>query len=650
MSEQVLHQVFKGWVEARPQALAVAGAAQRLTYAELDVWAGRVAAALVDVGVRREQPVAVLVERGSDLVASLLGTLVAGGAFVCLNPQHPWERLRQVLAAVSPKAVVADERSWSRHGSLIRAQLPEVVYVDPRSLETPERAAPSVTVEPGDVAYIAFTSGSTGRPKGIPHCHATLSQFVSWQGEAFGIDSAARVAQLAPQGFDVSYCEIFGALCRGASLHVAPEAIRNDPALLGAWLRQERISLLQIVPAHWRALLAELPATPEHPLPDLAAVLFVGEALAPSLVAQSRARLRLDASTASWPRSAAPAAGPESPAPAAGPDASTASRPESAAPAAGPESAAPAGGPALRLFNVYGPTEVVAATYHEVDEIPDGLRSVPIGRPIPGREILLVGEAGGVGEMYIRSPHLAKEYLDNDVETRQRFVQNPLHADYPDLVYRTGDLARRLPGGDLVFVGRCDNQVKILGQRIELEEVEAAIVGTGDVAEAVVAARSLRVGGQSLIAYVVPRGALDPDALRRRLAEILPRPMVPAVLVPVERLPRNANGKIDRDAVRGWDAPLPTDDGEQAPGSELEEAVAEIWRELLGVASVGRHADLFSLGGDSLLATRLISRVRARLGVRVALGAFFETPTIAGLAAAVSTAPRDTTPLVRRVG
>ncbi len=596
--EQVLHQVFKGWVKARPGALAVAGVSERLTYEELDVRAGRIAAALVDAAVGKERPVVVLAERGPELVAYLLGTLAAGGAFVCLNPQHPWERLRHVLTAVSPGAVVADDSSWSRYGSLIRSELPEAPCVLPADLVGREPAAAPLPVAPGDRAYIAFTSGSTGGPKGIPHCHATLSQFVAWQGDAFGIDPSARVAQLAPQGFDVSYCEIFGALCRGASLHVAPEAARNDPAQLAAWLRQERIGLLQIVPAHWRALLDELPATVAHPLPDLARVMFVGEALTPSLIARSRARLR----------------------------------------------AAP------RFFNVYGPTEVVAATSYEVGEIPDGLRSVPIGTPIPGREILLVGEAGGTGEIHIRSPHLTKGYLGSDLETRQRFVQNPLHADYPDLVYKTGDLARRLPGGELVFVGRCDNQVKILGQRVELEEVEAAIAGTGGIAEAAATVRSVRDGGQSLIAYVVLSGTLDIDALRRRLAESLPRYMVPAVLVPVERLPRNANGKIDRDAVRDWDAPLAAGGSEQEPCGDLEEAIAGIWRELLGVASAGRHADLFSLGGDSLLVTRLISRVRARLGVRVALAAFFETPTIAGLAAAVSTAPRDTTPLARRVG
>jgi amino acid adenylation domain-containing protein len=599
MSEQVLHHVFKDWVRQCPLALAVTGGTERLTYAELDDRANRLAGALVGAGVRKEEPVVmILLERGPTLVASLLGTLGAGGAFVCVDPRLPWQRIRQLLATARPKAIIADQASWARHGRLIRAELPEVRWLIAGDPLEAQWTVPSVIVEPGDRAYIAFTSGSTGQPKGIPHCHATLSHFVAWQGAAFGIEPATRMAQLAPQGFDVSYCEIFGALCRGASLHIAPDSLRSDPAELARWLREEQISLLQIIPAHWRALLTDLPDTEAHPLPDLSTVMFVGEALTLSLIAESRARLR----------------------------------------------------PAPRFVNVYGPTEVVAATYYEVGDISDDLLSVPIGRPIPGREIILVGDAGEEGEIHIRSRFLTTGYLDNAVETRQRFIQNPQHADYPDLVFRTGDLARRLPGGDLMFVGRRDNQVKILGYRIELEEVEAAILGTGGVSEAVATVRRRGEDIQSLIAFVVLSGNVDPDTIRRGLAEILPGHMVPAALVPVEQLPHNANGKIDRDTVREWDAPLPADEGEPEPGSELEEVIAEIWRDLLGVASVGRHVDLFALGGNSLLATRLISRVRALLGVKVALGAFFETPTIAGLAAAVSTAPRNTTPLVRRVG
>jgi acyl-coenzyme A synthetase/AMP-(fatty) acid ligase len=370
---------------------------------------------------------------------------------------------------------------------------------------------------------------------------------------------------------------------------VAPEAARGDAGQLAAWLRGERITLLQIVPAHWRALLAELPDDAAGSFPDLHTVLFVGEALTPSLIAESRARLR----------------------------------------------------PAPRFVNVYGPTEVVAATFHEVGDVDDGLRTVPIGRPIPGREIVLAGDRDddgdgddGVGEIRIRSRYLTSTVTGGE--------------------YRTGDLARRLPGGELLFVGRADNQVKVRGQRVELEDVEAALVGVGSgagsVAAAVATVRDGHDGSQALVAFVVPqdRASFDGAELRQRLAGALPPYMVPSALVPVEALPRNANGKVDRRAVRDWEVPA-GDDTEPAgdePVGEVESAIAEIWCELLGRDRIGRHDDLFAVGGDSLLATRLISRIRTRLGVRVTLGTFFETPTVAGLAAAAAApAARPATPL-----
>lgn len=622
--DQVLHQVFKDWARRRPAALAVSSEGERLSYEQLDDRANRVASELLTAGLMPGQPVIVLADRGVVLVAAQLGTLAAGGAFVCVHPEHPWSRLSHVMGTVAPGAVVADEPAWQRYGDEIRSTFPDVPHIPvppaPRADHEDAVVEPRMGVVPDDLAYIAFTSGSTGRPKGIPHRHAALSQFVAWQGEALGIDGSARVAQLAPQGFDVSYCEIFGALCRGASLHIAPEGARSDPGRLAAWLRDERITLLQIVPAHWQAVLAELPSRDhgQPVLPDLVTVMFVGEALAPSLVTESRERL----------------------------------------------------GPALRLVNVYGPTEVVAATYYEVGDVPAGLRSVPIGFPIPGREVVLdpvSGSDGPVGEVCIRSRHLTSGYLGTEEE-------DTAGEGDAGVLYRTGDLARRLPGGELLFVGRADNQVKVRGQRVELEDVEAAMVGTGQVAEAAATVVAPQEGVQSLVALVVPRApeGFDLGPLRQRLAGSLPGYMVPNAVVSVDALPRNANGKIDRAAVRrqAQEVALPGEEaavsgsssaaegrggaaGDDAPAGELEQAIAEIWQELLGVASIGRHADLFSLGGDSLLAMRLISRVRSRLGVRVTLGAFFEEPTIAGLAAAAgaaSSAGRATPLLGQPVG
>jgi non-ribosomal peptide synthetase component F len=728
VGEQVLHRLFEEWVGRRPAALALADQHGHLTYGALHARAQGLAAELRAAGLAPHQPVLVLANRGIDLVVAQLGTLLAGGAFVCVHPDHPASRLRQVVDTAKPAAAVVGTATWARHGEQLAAALPGVPVVvagqrpddaavetppeapaeastdvrpddladsaraiaagtkagpsaepsdddrpddlagttaaiaagtkagpatDPQAVDAPEAPAdPAVEVGPGDLAYIAFTSGSTGRPKGIPHRHANLAQFVTWQGEAFGIGPGARVAQLAPPGFDVSYCETFGALCRGASLHVVPESARSDAGQLAAWLRDERVTLLQIVPAHWRALLAELGAdtadtadTAETTtaLPDLATVLFVGEALPPGLVVETRARLR----------------------------------------------------PAPRLVNVYGPTEVVAATFHVVDDVDEGGaadevrevgkgRSVPIGRPIPGREIVLDhdrGDGEGVGEILIRSPYLTTGYVGGDPEAGRRFASDPSarSASRPSgrassgpagagtgtgVVYRTGDLARRLPGGELVFVGRADNQVKLRGQRVELEDVEAAVVGAGGAGEAVATVRTAADGTQSLVAFVVPEGldpedraGFDPEGLRRRLGAVLPPYMVPSVLVPVDALPRNANGKVDRQVVEEWEtagagpprgpgAAAPAD--ADAPVGEVEEAIAAIWCELLGLPAVGRHADLFTLGGDSLLATRIVSRIRTRLGVRVTLGAFFDTPTVAGLAAAAADAPAAPGPALRK--
>ena len=595
MAEQVLHHMFWRCAERRPEApalsLATSAGRVELTYAELERAAGRVADALAAADVPPHAPVVIIAERGPGLVIAMLGTLVAGAAFVVANPAHPADRLHHMITAARPAAVLLDDGVPEALQTLIETEfssLPILSITD--DLSTP-RLGQRPTIARDDLAYVAFTSGSTGRPKGIPHRHATLQQFVDWQAVAFGVTSGSRMAALAPPGFDVSYCEVFGALTQGASIHLVTEDVRNDPAELVRWLRSERISLLQIVPAQWSALLAEMQRTPAE-LPDLATVMFVGEALSPGLVTQTRDLL----------------------------------------------------GRALNLVNVYGPTEVVAATFHPIGELAPELRTVPIGDAIPGRQITLRDEHGALadeGEICITSRYLTAGYLGDDAATAERFVQLP---DSDQTTYRTGDVARRLPDGNLLFVGRTDNQVKIRGQRVELEDVEAAILGTGNVLAAAALVRPSDAGASILSAFVVPRdpAAFDAEALLAEVGDVLPPYMVPAVVVPVDALPRNANGKIDRAAVaelQGPDADAGSGGTVEGPQGETEVAVAEIWRELLKQDDIDRSASLFRIGGDSLVATRILSRVRARLGVRVSLGTFFDEPTIAGLAAAAMSAP-----------
>lgn len=596
MTEQVLHHMFQGRVERLPEALALSFATtagrHQLSYAELNRSAVRLADALADVDLPLHGRVVIIADRGPALVVAMLGTLIAGGVFVVVNPSHPVGRVRQVIDAAQPAAILLDDDAPQHHRTLVADDHPHLPALSTSAASAAAQQRRRPAIAPHDPAYVAFTSGSTGRPKGIPHRHATLQQFVDWQAVEFGVSSGSRIAALAPPGFDVSFCEVFGALTRGASLHLVAEDIRNDPAALVTWLRAERISLLQIVPSHWATLLAEIERTPTE-LPDLSTVMFVGEALSPAVVDRSRAVLS----------------------------------------------------PAPHLVNVYGPTEVVAATFHPIADLPAGGGTVPIGRAIPGREITLRDENGIVtqdeGEICIASPYLTPGYLGDESATGSRFVTYP---DSERTVYRTGDLARRLPGGELLFVGRTDNQVKIRGQRVELEDVEAAVMNSGDVLAVAVDVRSSQAGAAILVAFAVPRRPqfFDPEATLAVLVEALPVYMVPSLLVPVRDLPRNANGKIDRVALA--QLPLPTSTPQEPvagdePSGDRELAIAAIWRELLQRDDIPRTANLFRIGGDSLVATRILSRVRKQFGVRVPLAAFFDDPTIGGLASAIESAP-----------
>ncbi|MEH3130231.1 MAG: amino acid adenylation domain-containing protein [Mycolicibacterium neoaurum] len=592
MAEQVLHHMFWRHAERLPGSLALSHVTEagrsELSYAELEKASRRMADALADTGLPPRTPVVIIADRGPSMVIAMFGTLTAGGVFVVANPAHPVDRVRHVINAARPGAILIDDDAPQEHRRLVEEEFAHLPHLSttPAASTSTRLDRPDVTCN--DPAYIAFTSGSTGLPKGIPHRHATLQQFVDWQAVAFGVSSGSRVAALAPPGFDVSFCEIFGALTRGASVHLVSDEIRNDPAALVQWLREERISLLQIVSGHWATLLAEIEQTGAD-LPHLATVLFVGEALSPSVVARSRQLL--SATT--------------------------------------------------KLVNVYGPTEVVAATFYPIGELPPDLGTVPIGHAIPGRTITLRDQDGAVvdeGEICIASSYLAKGYLNDDAATESRFVTLP---DTDEVIYRTGDGARRLPSGELLFVGRTDNQVKINGQRVELEDVEAAVMNTGAVLAAAADVRTSPTGAMTLVVFAVAQRAddFDPESVREQLATALPAYMVPAVVIAVEHLPRNANGKIDRAAVAQLAAPKPDEDDGDQPAGEMEQAIAEIWQDLLKQQGISRSANLFRIGGDSLVATRILSRVRKQFGVRISLGTFIDDPTIQGLAIAAASAP-----------
>ncbi|MBN1204185.1 MAG: amino acid adenylation domain-containing protein [Myxococcaceae bacterium] len=584
LPEGGVHQDVSRWAERSGEETAVAAAEGTLTYRQLDRAARRLAAHIDALG-GAGAPVALLLGNGLDHVVGMLAALHAGSPFVCLEPDYPAARIRHIVSDVGARVLVHAAASghpetleaWRRAGA---PALIDATRLDPEADDAGEGM--SRTPRPDDPIYVAYTSGSTGKPKGIVQTHGGFHYLIRWFSERFGIQPGQPIAQWISVGHDPCYVEVFGALCSGATVTVAPRDLRQEPTRVLQWLKDERISLVQMVPSFCRELLAL--AGEEAPA-DLRAVLLTGEDLPIALAAAWRKRF----------------------------------------------------GERTRLWNVYGPTESILVTSHAIEHLnPERLR-VPVGTPVDGCRLFVIdgeGQAcatGVPGEIFVRSPFLAAGYHGMPELTERAFVQNPLHDDYPDRVYRTGDLARWLPDGTLELLGRTDGQVKIRGLRVEISEVEAVLGRRPEVEECAVVVLDER-GTQRLVAYAVPAGEASAATVLAALGEELPRFMVPSALVWLEAMPRLANGKIDRQHLRA----LNVEAGRpyEVPQGQLERTVAGIFAELLGLDAegVGRHDDFFVLGGHSLLATRLVNRLRSSEGVDFYVQHVFGHPTVAQLA------------------
>ena len=618
--EAYVHRMFEAQAARTPDALALKYQDERLDYRELNARSNQIAHGLRGMGVESRQRIAVMMQHGPRQIMALLGVLKAGASFVCLDPDYPAPRLQQILEEIEPACLISDAVSVAGHEGLVE-QLRgwadfRVALLDSPGARTEadgfaganDAAAwleglpvtnPDTEVDPGDLAYVVYTSGSTGRPKGIVQSHDGLCQFIEWAGRQFEMRAGKRIAQWAAMTYDAAYVEVFGSLCSGATLCMTTPENKSDPRAVINWVRDERISLLQTVPSFCRQLLnaleAETAVDGGGALPDLELMLLAGETLPVNLAGDWLKR---------FPR-------------------------------------------APRLYNLYGPTESILATFHAVEEVADQQLSVPVGRAIEGRHILVFDRnrqpcpVGVPGEIYIRSPYLTAGYLGRPEETQKKFLQNPLHGEYPDRVYETGDLGRWLPGGELEFLGRIDNQVKLRGIRIELDEIESTLLGHRLVGECAVAVRDVGEADQRLVAYVLKADGLSAPSLRTFLGESLPGYMIPTTYVFLDALPRTAGGKINRPALPEPDE-QETHAGQEyvAPGTPLEAEIAESWCHLLRVERVGAADNFFHLGGHSLLAAQMINTLRQRYAVELPLRRFMESPTVNSIAAHVEAARR----------
>ncbi|MCF5434524.1 amino acid adenylation domain-containing protein, partial [Pseudomonas syringae] len=584
----LVHQLFEQQAQQQPQALALVCGDQRVTYAELSERSNQVADVLLSLGIAPDDRVAICVERSVEMVVGLLGILKAGGAYVPLDPGYPPERLHYMLEDSAPVAVLVQRTTRDLLGALTMPVL-DLQGVNRAAEARHDRVLPTVT--PQHLAYVIYTSGSTGQPKGVMIEHRNLVNLVAWHCEAFNLTRRKRVSSVAGVGFDACVWELWPALCVGASLSLLPgQALGNDvDALLGWWRRQELDVSFLPTP------IAEIAFAQGIEPASLQTLLIGGD------------RLR------QFPN----------------PDSRVA------------------------LINNYGPTETtVVATSGLVDATQSVLH---IGRPIANTQVYLLDAHGqpvpiGVsGEIYIGGAGVARGYLNRPELTAERFLDDPFSAEPAARMYRSGDLGRWLADGNIEYLGRNDDQVKLRGVRIELGEIEAQLRQIADIRDAVVIAQEDTPGEKRLTAYYTIQEAaqaITAQTLRAALQARLPEYMVPAAYVKLSEWPLTPNGKLDRRAL-----PAPGDDAYasrdyEAPAGEVERALADIWQELLGVDRAGRNDHFFELGGHSLLAMRLISLVRQRLNVELELAALFAHPQLEALACVVAQAQNNTLPQI----
>lgn len=583
---------FAAIAAARPDEPAVIAGPTVLSYAEVDRRSAVLARRLAARGIGAGDMVAVCVDRNQDAVVAFLGTLRSGATYVPLDGYAPFDRIAYVLGDVAPRAILT---SASPRADLAGAGI-ECVDVDDRAGDAAFAEGDLAEVQPDDLAYIIYTSGSTGRPKGVAVEHGGFAAHCVDQARAYGLGPGERMALMAPPSLDGSLDQMIAPLLTGGTV-VVVDPRNMAPKTLVDELTAAGVTVIDVTPAYFRELLDVLkPASGQ--LPGLRLMVLGGD-----MVTFGDAERWADL-----------------------------------------------GHPA-RFGSSYGPTETtVAATLHLVE--PDEARAtrldtgVPIGRPLPGSTTYVLDAnltevpAGVQGELYIGGYRVARGYHNLPSQTAGGFVPDPYSATPGARMYRTGDLVRRRPDGTLEFIGRGDRQVKIRGFRVELGEIEATLARHPSKVLALVEVREPRPGDRRLVGYLASAAAATPAPadLVRFLRDRLPEYMVPAAWVILEQFPMTGNSKVDRNALPDPDWTQPELAGKfVAPGSELEVLVAHVWADVLGIGSerVGRHADFFELGGNSLLAMRALLRLTEATGISLSLRAFFEARKVGGLASAL---------------
>lgn len=592
---QCIHHLFEAQVERAPEHLAVFSEVEQLTYGELNRRANQLAHYLKGLGLQLEDLVGVSMTRSTEMMVAILGVLKAGGVYVPLDPAYPRERLAAMLEDARPAVLLTQQAVLEN----LPPSTARLICIDS---DWPQIAAestenPQTATTPQSLAYIIYTSGSTGKPKGVMIEHRSLVNFTESARRQYAIQESDRVLQFASLSFDASAEEIYPCLASGATLVLRNEQMLTSISSFLETCEQWRITLLDLPTAYWHELTEQLAATQLTLAPSIRLVIIGGERVLPQRLAMWRKNV----------------------------------------------------GQQVRLVNTYGPTEatIVATSCDLTAPVHQSSPEAPIGRPIQNTEIYLLDSrlqpvpVGVVGELHIGGLGLARGYLHHPELTAKSFIANPFSAPEPSRLYKSGDLARFLADGQIMFCGRVDHQVKIHGFRIELGELESAILNHPMIQDVIVLAREEATGEKRLVAYIVPRPEAAghqsnlEETLRAFLSRRLPAYMVPSIFVPLDRLPINANGKVDDKALPQPATSKSTGKAYVKPQNPLHYQLVQIWEELFDIRPIGIRDNFFELGGHSLLSVRLMGRIEQAFGKRLQLATLFAGATIEHLAEAL---------------
>ncbi|MBW4609138.1 MAG: amino acid adenylation domain-containing protein [Hassallia sp. WJT32-NPBG1] len=584
---ECIHHWLEQQCNSTPDNIAVVFEDQQLTYRELNTRANQLAHYLQQLGVNADVLVGLCIERMPLMLIALLAILKAGGAYVPIDPSYPLERKAFILADTQMPILLTQQH--------LAADLPtnktQVICLNTEELISQQPIHnPISQATKLNLAYIIYTSGSTGKPKGTMIPHEGLINYLTWCTQTYAVDQGIGTLVHSPIGFDLTITSLFSPLLVGKRVELLPE--NQDIETLAQALRQSNnLSLVKITPAHLELLKGQL--SPQEAAGRARAFIIGGE----NLTAQN---------IAFWQEFA----------------------------------------PDTILVNEYGPTEtVVGCCIYQVPNSQHHTGSISIGTPIANTQLYVLDQnlqplpIGVPGELYIGGKGVARGYFNRPDLTAQKFIPHPFSDEPGERLYKTGDLVSHRLDGTLEFLGRSDNQVKLRGFRIELEEIEAALLEHPDIKESAVIVREDIPGDQRLVAYIVlnQESSFSINQLREFLKAKLPEYMVPSVFVPLKALPLTNNGKIDRKALPAPDKVRPEQAGLfVAPRNATEKQLTEIWAEILRLDRIGIYDNFFNLGGHSLLATQLISRVRDTFQAELVVKNIFEAPTVADLAALVT--------------